>query len=117
MTEGEKNLREWAAYCKSHDCERAVVDASDLYATVALIDSLRDSLARAEQDGKRLTDAVKWALGEEGDFPPPPDDMLDAIWAGRKKLIEGGALVSKWNRWYWWRSALREKAFGESADV
>ena len=56
--------------------------------------ALRD--ARAETE--RLTEAIRWALGEVGEFPaeePPP-------------------VAGKYRQRYHWRTELRRRAFGES---
>ena len=45
-------------------------------------------LLTLEIRNNRLTDAIKWALGENGDFDKPTDDAPP----------------------FWWRSVLRRKA-------
>lgn len=52
------------------------------------IKSLRDALARRIAEGERLREAIEWALGECGDFPPRQEG-------------EGA---------YWWRAELRKRA-------
>lgn len=48
----------------------------------------------------RLTGAIRWALGEEGEFGDEPPPL-----AGRYRMR------------FWWRSELRRRAFGEPATV
>jgi hypothetical protein len=77
---------------------------SDLAFLLAQLDA-------AQAETKGLTDAVRWALGEEGEFASPPDELLDRLLIGRSEMIKQGQKVGP-NRLYWWRSELREKAFG-----
>ena len=52
-------------------------------------------LAEAEAQNTRMREAILWALGERGEFgsEPPP-------------------LNGKWRQAFWWRTELRERAFG-----
>jgi hypothetical protein len=81
-----------------------VLYAEDIAFLLAQLDA-------AQAETKGLTDAVRWALGEEGEFASPPDELLDRLLIGRSEMIKQGQKVGP-NRLYWWRSELREKAFG-----
>jgi hypothetical protein len=59
-------------------------------ADLSLVQNQNDELSRTVA---RLRDAILWALGEQGEFPPEPDG-------------EPG----KPRRRYWWRSELRSRA-------
>lgn len=65
------------------------VDRLNLQSVMAFTDQLKSENAR-------LHAAIRWALGEEGEFgeEPPP-------------------LAGKYRRRYWWRGELRRRAFGE----
>lgn len=60
---------------------------------------LRAALRQATQERDRMASSVRWALGEEGKFPPYP---------GPKVMANGRTLHAYW----YWRSELRERAFG-----
>lgn len=59
----------------------------------AAVEQQADENARLRARVERLEGAIRWALGEEGEWDeePPP-------------------IAGKWRRRYWWRSELRERA-------
>jgi len=65
------------------------------------IAELRSSLSAEREARAKLEGAIRWALGETGDFPPPPE-------------FSG---LSRPTPRYYWRSELRERAFGSSLPV
>jgi len=68
-------------------------DAADkLLASSQPVQKLRLQLAAAEAHVAALTAAVQWALGEAGEFPTEPINVP--------------------RRRYWWRTELRQRAFG-----
>jgi hypothetical protein len=87
------------------DCDTQFIAnaPADLRWALGRIDALQN-----ERDA--LVSAVKWALGEEGDFASPPDELLDRLLLGRAEMIKRGMMVTP-NRLYWWRSELRARAF------
>lgn len=48
------------------------------------------------KESERLASAIKWALGEEGEFGEEPEP-----------------LAGKYRRRFWWRTELRQRAFGD----
>ncbi len=64
-----------------------------IVAQKATFDELVDMLAGMEKENRRLASAIEWALGENGDFAPEPEQ-------------EEGKPRKK----YWWRCELRERA-------
>lgn len=52
-----------------------------------------DECIALRREVERLTSAIRWALGEEGEFPEEPEP-----------------LAGKYRRRFWWRSELRKRA-------
>jgi hypothetical protein len=57
------------------------------------LEAVAADLKKVQVENDRLAAAIRWALGEVGEFPPEPD-------------VEPG----KPRRRYWWRSELRRRA-------
>ena len=57
-------------------------------------DDLMEALIELEAENNRYREAVKWALGQNGDFATQPD--RDEYHGPERK--------------YWWRAELRERA-------
>lgn len=56
--------------------------------------ALLAALQQQQQDSERLTSAIRWALGEEGEFP-----------------YRAAGQIGPNNGPYWWRPELRHRAF------
>lgn len=54
-------------------------------------------IRKLKAENKRLTDAIRWALGEIGDFPPITREQLEMEPCPK----------------YYWRTELRRRAFGD----
>lgn len=61
-----------------------------------IIDALTADVARLRAEMEQLRNAIRWALGEEGEFMPAEDEPLRP----------DGSPVAR----YWWRSELRRRA-------
>lgn len=73
-------------------------------------DALEGELDALRAQLERLTGAVKWALGEEGEFSATPDELLTVLRAGKESLRVRGSARFVYPL-YWWRSELRQRAF------
>jgi len=67
-----------------------------------MIDEAVAEVERLRVENARLTVAIRWVLGEEGDFEPYPE--------GR---YPGDGKTPRIGR-YHWRTELRQRAFGET---
>lgn len=76
-------------------CREATIKLQD-----DAIADLRADLAAVKQDHDRLVGAIRWALGEVGEFPAEPNRL-----AGQDR-----------QRFYW-RTELRRRAFGDTKEV
>jgi len=68
----------------------------------------REKLAALEAEVARLTSAVRWALGENGEFPLWDDGGDDTRRPADGKKPRIG--------YFWWRTELRQRAFGASPE-
>lgn len=70
-----------------------------LAARDAQIKILQDSVEYEAAQVARLEDAILWALGEKGEFGEEPKP-----------------LAGKYRRRFWWRTELRQRAFGDPSQ-
>lgn len=78
------------------------------------VSKVRSELDTARAAQQKLTDAVRWALGENGEFPEADEALYEVIARGKRAMCESGDVPRRALRLYWWRGELRERAFGAS---
>lgn len=97
---------------------RMSIPVQDDDSDIALGAAIRLARALLEQLDQRDA-AIRWALGEEGDFSETPEPLREIIAAGVTTVTKGDSAVGRRPipRLYWWRGELRNRAFGSAAAL